>query len=75
MHRLVDAHAQLALAERGAGDARYERLLAGVTDIALGEARRYGWRLGREQVLDVLGMDIELNAQGLVIWLDALKPA
>jgi hydroxyacylglutathione hydrolase len=75
MHRLVDAHAQLALAERGAGAARYERLLAGVTDIALGEAQRYGWRLGREQVLDVLGMDIELNAQGLVIWLDALKPA
>ena len=75
MHRLVDAHAQLALSERGSGAARYDRLLAGVTDIALNEARRYGWRLGRQEVLDVLGMDIELNAQGLVIWLDAMKPA
>jgi hydroxyacylglutathione hydrolase len=75
MHRLVDAHAQLALSERSSGAARYDRLLAGVTDIALNEARRYGWRLGRQEVLDVLGMDIELNAQGLVIWLDAMKPA
>jgi len=37
----------------------------------LGEAERYGWTLPREQVLGVLAGDIELNAQGLAIWLDA----
>ena len=74
MHRLIDAHAQLALCEHGSGNARHARLKAGVTDIVLGEARRYGWRLGREQVLEVLGGDIELNAQGLAIWIDTQQP-
>jgi hydroxyacylglutathione hydrolase len=74
MHRLIAAHEQLARAEREAGAARHERLKAGVTDIVLGEARRYGWRLGRDQVLEVFAGDIELNAQGLAIWLDRLKP-
>ena len=72
MHRLIDAHAQLAYRERDAGAARHERLKAGVTEIVLGEAERYGWTLPREQVLEVLAGDIELNAQGLAIWLDAL---
>ena len=73
MHRLVDAHAELARRERDAGAARHERLKAGVTAILLGEAERYGWTLPREQVLEVLAGDIELNAQGLAIWLDALE--
>ena len=71
MHRLIDAHVQLAYRERDAGAARPERLKAGVTEIVLGEAERYGWTLPREQVLGVLAGDIELNAQGLAIWLDA----
>lgn len=74
MHRLVDAHAELARRERAAGPARHARLMAGVTEIVLGEARRYGWRLPRDEVLDVFAGDIELNAQGLAIWLDTLKP-
>ena len=71
MHRLVDAHEQLARRERDAGAARHKRLKAGVTEIVLGEARRYGWTLPREQVLEIFAGDIELNAQGLSNWLDA----
>jgi hydroxyacylglutathione hydrolase len=71
MHRLIDTHAQLARRERDAGAARHERLKAGVTEIVLGEARRYAWTLPREQVLAIFAGDIELNAQGLAIWLDA----
>ena len=71
MHRLIDAYVQLARRERDAGAARHEHLKAGVTEIVLGEAQRYGWTLPREQVLTVLAGDIELNAQGLAIWLDA----
>ena len=74
MHRLVDAHEQLARRERAAGTARHARLMAGVTEIILGEARRYGWRLTPDQVLDVFAGDIELNAQGLAIWADTLAP-
>ena len=74
MHRLVDAHAQLARREVDAGAARHARLMAGVTEIIMGEAQRYGWRLSREQVLAVFAGDIELNAQGLAIWLDKSAP-
>jgi glyoxylase-like metal-dependent hydrolase (beta-lactamase superfamily II) len=71
MHRLVEAHEQLARRERNAGPARHERLKAGIKQLVLDEARRYGWRLPREQVLEVFAGDIELNAQGLGVWLDA----
>ena len=71
LHRLIDAHAGLAHRERDAGAARHERLKAGVTEIVLGEARRYGWTLPREQLLALFAGDIELNAQGLANWLDA----
>lgn len=73
MHRLVAAHEELARRERDAGAARHARLMAGVTEIILGEARRYGWRLTRDELLEVFAGDIELNAQGLAIWLDTLE--
>lgn len=77
LHRLIDAHRDVALAQKeagtGAGAARHERLLQGVTEIVLGEADRYRWPLPRDRVLEVLGLDIELNAQGLGSWLDSLQ--
>lgn len=71
MHRLVAAHEQLARRERNAGPARHGRLCAGVKQLVLDEARRYGWRLPWDQVLEIFAGDIELNAQGLGSWLDA----
>jgi len=75
MHRLVDAYVELARAEHDTGAARHQRLMSGMTDIILGEAKRYGWRLPREQILEIFAGDIELNAQGLAIWLDAAVAA
>jgi hydroxyacylglutathione hydrolase len=75
MHRLIDAHAQLARRERAAGPLRHDRLRAGVRQIVLDEAQRHGWMLPREQVLEIFAGDIELNAQGLGSWLDALAAA
>ena len=74
MHRLIDAHETLARAQRGAGSARHARLKAGVAAIVLEEARRYEWRLTGQQALEIFAGDIELNAQGLAIWLDSLDP-
>jgi len=73
LHRLIDAHRDVALAHRDAGPARHERLRQGVTDIIFREAERYRWPFSRERVLELLGLDIELNAQGLGCWLDSLK--
>lgn len=72
MHRLIDAHEQLARHERGAGPQRETRLKAGVRQLVLDEARRQGWTLPREKVLEVFAGDIALNAQGLGCWLDTL---
>ncbi|MCX7892505.1 MAG: MBL fold metallo-hydrolase [Burkholderiales bacterium] len=71
LHRLIDAHAALAEQERDAGAERHARLRSGVAALVLAEAKRQGWTLGRERVLEVFGVDIELNAQGLGAWLDA----
>jgi hydroxyacylglutathione hydrolase len=75
MHRLIDAHAELARAHCGAGGDRHARLKAGVASIVLQEAQRYNWQLTEKQVLEIFAGDIELNAQGLAIWLDAQKNA
>ncbi len=72
LHRLVDAHAELALREKDAGANRAARLLEGVTALALAEARRFGTRLSDQAFLEVYGLDIGLNAQGLESWLDGM---
>jgi hydroxyacylglutathione hydrolase len=71
LHRLIDAHAALGEREKDAGSARHERLRAGVRELVLGEAARQRWTLPREEILEVFGVDIELNAQGLGAWLDS----
>jgi hydroxyacylglutathione hydrolase len=73
LHRLIDAHRDLALACRDAGADRLARLEAGVSEIVLGEAARQRWPLTRESILEVFGLDIGLNAQGLAAWLDSLR--
>ena len=73
LHRLIDAQADLALGLRDAGAQRAARLRAGVEDIVLAEARRWGSRLSDASILDIYVNDIELNAQGLGYWLDSLQ--
>lgn len=72
LHRLIDAHAELAMTLRAAGDSRHERLKLGLTELVLREAAQQGWALHGEALLNMMALDIELNAQGLGSWLDAL---
>jgi len=71
LHRLIDAHVALALEVADAGEERPRRLYEGVRKLLLEEARRYGTRLSDEAVMAVYGTDVELNAQGLGVWLDS----
>ncbi len=73
LHRLVDAHAELALSEKDAGADRPARLIEGVKRIFLEEARRWGSRLSDDRILDIYSNDVTLNAQGLGFWLDSLQ--
>ncbi len=72
LHRLVEAHAALARRCRNAGEERYARLEAGVRELLLDEAGRYGGPFSAARVLDLYAQDIVLNAQGLAAWLDTL---
>ena len=71
MHRLIDAQAELALAVQSTGAAREAELVAGVKRLFLAETARFGCTLGEEQALALMGLDIQLNGQGLASWLDS----
>jgi glyoxylase-like metal-dependent hydrolase (beta-lactamase superfamily II) len=45
-------------------------LRRGLADIYLAGLQRHGCTLGEAQVRELLALDIELNAQGMAIWLD-----
>ena len=54
----------------GVGKTVLARILAGLWALMDAEAARQGWTLPTEQWRAVLESDIELNAQGLGVWLD-----
>ncbi len=70
LHRLLDAHVALVEAVGESGQVRQEKLVAGLNDLLLAEAKRYGWTVPEAQLLEIFALDIELNAQGLAFWLD-----
>ncbi|WP_068638418.1 MBL fold metallo-hydrolase [Thauera butanivorans] len=75
LHRLIDAMVAVARAARGDEVARHVEILAGLEQVIREEAGRQGWALDEEQTLELLRMDLELNAQGLGIWLDSQRVA
>lgn len=71
LHRLIDAHVDAALHHRSAGAERHARIKAELVEILLGEAQRHGWRMAPDGLLRLMALDVELNAQGLGVWLDS----
>lgn len=70
--RHLDALIALALAEKGAGSLRQARIKEAMTAYLLSQIRAHGCCLPEANLLDIWGTDLELNAQGLVVWLDSL---
>lgn len=70
LRRLVAAHAALGERCRAAGAGRHARLCEGVRALVHEEAARQGWALSGDALESVFALDIELNAQGLDVWLD-----
>ena len=69
LHEQVDAMVSLAQACDGGPD-RHRELVAALSGYYLERAQAHGCALDDAAVLQLLEMDIELNAQGLEIWLD-----
>jgi len=73
LHAQIDAMVAIAQSaqEHAAGtEQRHEVMKAALTDLYLSRAQAHGWPGDRARLLDLLGMDVELNAQGLGVWLD-----
>lgn len=72
LHEQIDAMVAIGQASDGHAD-RHDRMRAALTHLYLQRAHAHGCALDDAGVLEVLGMDIELNAQGLASWLDRDK--
>ena len=71
LHRGVDEHVRLALAApSGAG--RHEALREALAGQLLESLRGHGFAGGRGEALSIFAVDLDLNAQGLEVWLDAV---
>ncbi|HEV2681476.1 MAG TPA: MBL fold metallo-hydrolase [Rhodanobacter sp.] len=69
LHAQIDAMVALAHAANGKGD-RHAVLVDSLTQLYAARAEAHGWTQGRAALVQLLHMDIELNAQGLAVWLD-----
>jgi glyoxylase-like metal-dependent hydrolase (beta-lactamase superfamily II) len=49
---------------------RHEKLVKGLSQIYLDSVKKHGCTMPDSQVIDLLELDIDLNAQGMGIWLD-----
>ena len=73
VRRLIDAF--VAIAERHQGDRenRHAAICADLAELLFGEVRALGSTLTSERILALLAHDIEINAQGLEVWLDRAR--
>lgn len=69
---LVDAMVAIAREAHGHDD-RHVRIVAGLSALYLERAAAHGVTDAPRVVADVLGGDIEINAQGLGVWLDRIS--
>jgi glyoxylase-like metal-dependent hydrolase (beta-lactamase superfamily II) len=75
LHRLLEEYRRLAEQARSAGPARHRVLTEGLRELLLEEAQASGSPLPEETAAQLLAMDIELNAQGIEVWMDAKAKA
>jgi len=72
LHEQIDAMVAIALSLKQAPQ-RHEAMKDALARLYLERAQRHGWRGSHDRLLELLGMDVELNAQGLGVWLDQAK--
>ena len=73
MHRLIDAQLAVAQREKNSGPERHQRIMDGLRQLIKEEAASQGWGRQGDAACDVLAGDIDLNAQGMELWLDSQK--
>jgi len=74
LHESIDAMVSVAQQANGKSD-RHAELTKRLTELYADRTAKHGWHGDREALIHWLGMDIELNAQGLGVWLDRAAPS
>jgi glyoxylase-like metal-dependent hydrolase (beta-lactamase superfamily II) len=69
LHHWIDQFVELASGIRVNGQERHDELYTQLAELLLHRLRSHGCQLGRERSLELLHPDLELNAQGLAVWL------
>ena len=69
LHELIDAMVAIAIQAKDTPD-RHARLVHELTQLYAAHTANHGWHGDRDTLVHWLGTDIELNAQGLGVWLD-----
>lgn len=70
MHSLIDAFVELGVDVKDAGTQRHRQLMDGQRALLLPRLREHGCSLSDAEIDSLLEMDLELNAQGIAVWLD-----
>lgn len=70
LHRMLDDFVSIADGVRDAGAKRHQRLAEGLESYLLDRLDAHGCRLAPDEARALLANDIELNAQGLEVWMD-----
>ena len=71
LHAQIDAMVAIALtASHWVRAGRHAALRTGLRQLYASRAARHGWRGADDELDRLLAIDIELNAQGLAVWLD-----
>ena len=72
LHTQIDAMVAIAREHGNLAD-REDRIAAAFADLYVDRARRHGVTMTPEAIVRLLKVDIRLNAQGIVVWLDRQK--
>lgn len=70
LHEQIDRFVAMGRELADAGEARHGMLTERLMEELLGRLARHGCRLPESLQEDLLAMDVELNVQGLEVWLD-----
>jgi len=74
----LDAMVALGLSRGGApldAAARHHALVDGLAAIHLSSLRAHGCALPQTRIRELLALDLELNAQGIAVWLQRRRQA
>lgn len=71
--RHLDVLVAMALAEKDQGAARQQRIKQAMTRYLFEQIRIHGCELPNTELMAIWETDLELNAQGLCVWLDSQK--